>query len=121
MKKYIIGVIITGLVIFSGIAVAQESCPLDDGSMYFTGKTKMMGAGKLFHLYKCPQGHTWWVRAPSYTPPSSGRGQGMTPPPLVPQQHYDRSKRDRLERQRLENELLKLRLEEERRRLREDR
>jgi len=80
MKKYVIGLIISGLVIFSGIGIAMagENCPSCGGSMYFTGETKT-DWGKLFYLYKCPSGHAWWIKAPSYTPPSSGNDFSFGP------------------------------------------
>jgi hypothetical protein len=46
---------------FAGVAVASSvSCPIDDMSMYFTGKTRTVD-GKLLYQYKCPRGHTTWV------------------------------------------------------------
>jgi len=51
------------------IALAGENCPSCGSSMYFTGETKT-DWGKLFYMYKCPAGHTWWIKAPSSTPSS---------------------------------------------------
>ena len=67
MKRCVIGLLLV-LWVVSGLAIAAERCPTCGGLMYFTGETRT-DWGKLFYLYKCPSGHTWWIEAPLTPPP----------------------------------------------------
>jgi len=67
MKEYVIGLIILGLIVLSGIAMAEEYCPACNTVMHPTGEVR----GNMF-LYKCGVGHAWWIKAPSSRPPSGG-------------------------------------------------
>lgn len=43
-------------------AAYAASCPIDQSSAYFTGKTRVDRAtGKLLKEYKCARGHEFWV------------------------------------------------------------
>lgn len=50
-----------------GLLTAQSSttCPIDDSSAYFTGKTRTDSAtGRLLYQYKCNRAsHLFWARA----------------------------------------------------------
>lgn len=52
--------IVISVVLFSAIAYASVTCPIDRMSMYFTGKTTTE-MGKLLYEHKCPNGHTTWI------------------------------------------------------------
>jgi hypothetical protein len=44
----------------SAFAYAAVNCPIENFSMYFTGKTRTE-MGKLLYEYKCPNGHVTWI------------------------------------------------------------
>ena len=50
------------LALAGSVALAYEvSCPLDKGSAYFTGATRVDVSGKLLKQYKCNAfGHIFW-------------------------------------------------------------
>lgn len=54
--------LVIGVVVATAFAVyaAFVNCPIDNMSMYFTGKTTTE-MGKLLYQYKCPNGHVTWV------------------------------------------------------------
>jgi hypothetical protein len=39
---------------------AVYHCQIDDGRLWFDGRTRVEG-GKLLYLYRCPQGHFYWI------------------------------------------------------------
>jgi hypothetical protein len=43
---------------------ASQKCPVDNGSMWFTGNTTVTDYGRLMHEYQCPMGHAYWIAAP---------------------------------------------------------
>jgi hypothetical protein len=44
-----------------GAAIAQSiQCPIDKGSMFATGRTKVE-MGKMLYEYRCASGHVTWV------------------------------------------------------------
>jgi hypothetical protein len=57
-------VLVALILAFARIPLAQSpTCPVDDSSAYFTGKTKTdRSTGKLLYEYKCNRaGHLFWV------------------------------------------------------------
>lgn len=49
------------LLTFCAYASQQVTCPICDAPGLWTGKQKFTH-GHFFHLYKCFNKHTWWVR-----------------------------------------------------------
>jgi len=43
------------------IVVSDIDCPVCGSSSYFTGTTTL-SFGHLLHLYKCANGHEFWIR-----------------------------------------------------------
>jgi len=52
--------VVAALCVAAAAYAASVNCPIDQMSMYFTGKTTTE-MGKLLYEYKCPNGHTNWV------------------------------------------------------------
>lgn len=49
------------IALFTSTAVAASvTCPIDNMSMIFTGKTRVE-MGKMLYEYKCPTGHVTWI------------------------------------------------------------
>lgn len=60
MRKYSIG-LFSAAMLLSIAAYAAATCPIDGGSSYFTGNTRVDGpTGKLLYEHRCPRGHTFW-------------------------------------------------------------
>jgi len=64
-RKSIVFVSVFAGLVLASVAVAtlvpmSGPCPIDGGSTYFTGQTKVV-SGKLLYQYRCPQGHINWV------------------------------------------------------------
>lgn len=55
MTGLFLSIVLTGIMYMNGV-----ECPLDNMSMYFTGKTRTE-MGKMLYEYKCPSGHVTWV------------------------------------------------------------
>tara|TARA_B110000467_G_C18140408_1_gene378436 strand:- start:226 stop:600 length:375 start_codon:yes stop_codon:yes gene_type:complete len=65
MKKILLIISIIAMSSSANNLFAQtESCSYDDMSMYFTGETKTEW-GNLHYLYKCANGHAWWINQSS--------------------------------------------------------
>ena len=52
--------LVVGVVIAGACYAAVVICPIDNSTMYFTGKTTTE-MGKMLWEYKCPSGHKSWV------------------------------------------------------------
>ena len=52
--------IVAALGMAAAVYAAIVNCPIDNMSMWFTGRTTTE-MGKLLYEYKCPNGHTTWV------------------------------------------------------------
>jgi hypothetical protein len=52
--------IVSALALTLAAAFGDITCPIDNMSMLWTGKTTFE-MGKMLQLYKCPMGHTTWV------------------------------------------------------------
>jgi len=63
MRRSISMLFLTFLLLLSVLVFAQTAtCPIDNSSAYFTGKTRTAENGKQMWLYKCNMyGHEFWV------------------------------------------------------------
>ena len=56
-KVFLIGLV---LALIGVIAIEAVTCPIDNFTMSWTGRSKT-DSGKMLHEYKCPSGHVTWV------------------------------------------------------------